>query len=63
MASRYGGKGAREGKEKDRDRERKREVEREGGARKEKKRERVLLKNQGGLVHCFLPQGVRMDGA
>lgn len=39
MASRYGGKGAREGKEKDRDRERKREVVREGEARKENKRE------------------------
>lgn len=64
MASRYGcGGRCKGGKEKDRDRERKREVEREGEARKEKKREWVLLKNQGGLVHCFLPQGVRMDGA
>lgn len=63
MASRYGGKGAREGKEKDRDRERKREVVREGEARKENERELVRLRNQGGLVHCFLPQGVRMDGA
>lgn len=62
LFSRYGGKGAREGREKDGDKDRMREVEREAEAMKEKKK-RVLLRDQGGAVHCFLPQGVRMDAA